>query len=394
MNTKIFLTLIAIMVISFIGCEHVKQVIAPDVLSTDAITTVKIGVIQPSGFYTGFAQGAELARTEINNTGGLLGMQVEFIVMDNQGERPVPDAAESVRIAKTLIEQDGVSAIMGPIFSNNSIEVGPVVQQLQRPIIPGSAGDHVTAAGDFVFLVVPPTSVHGAVIAQFAIDPSELAAATAATIRQTGSAYTESLTQAFAENFRELSGKIVASEVYQVGDNTFDAQLENIKAAAPDVLYIAGIIPDIHFVMAQARELGIQATFLGSGSWDESQKLFNVLTNNAPLEGAYFTADFSPEVPSARPFAQAYTALFMTPPDSAAASGYDAMSLLATAIEEAQTLNPAAIRDALSNITNHEAATFISHYNANRHPIKSVVINTIRNGQIELYKVVDPSVSN
>lgn len=390
MNTKIFLSLIAIIVVSFTGCERVKQVIVPDTPSTDAVSTVKIGVIQPSGYYTGFAQGAALARTQINDRGGVLGKPIEFIVMDNQGARLVPDAAESVRIAKALIEQEDVVAILGPMFSNNSIQVGPVVQQLQRPLIPGSADDHVTDAGDFVFLVIPTTSAHGTVMAQFAIDPSELSAATAATLRQTESAYTESLTQAFEENFQKLGGEVVASEVYQVGDKTFDAQLTRVKAAAPDVLYIAGVIPNIHFVMAQAREIGIQATFLGPGSWDEVQKLFSTLTDNAPLEGAYFTADFSPEVLSAAHFVQAYTALFMTPPDSAAASGYDAMSLLGMAIESAQTLNPVAIRDALSNITNYQGATFISQYNANRHPVKSVVINTIHNGQVKLYKVVEP----
>lgn len=254
MKTKISLIFLTIVIISFAGCERVKQVITPDALSTDAASTVKIGVIQPSGYYTGFAQGAELARTQINARGGVLGQQIEFIVMDNQGARAVPDAEESVHIAKTLIEQEDVVAILGPIFSNNSIQVGPVVQQLQRPIIPGSAGDHVTAAGDFVFLVVPPTSAHGTVIAQFAIDPSELSAVTAATLRQKDSAYTGSLTQAFEENFQKLGGEIVASEVYGIGDETFDTQLTNIKAAAPDVLYIAGVIPDIHFAMAQARE--------------------------------------------------------------------------------------------------------------------------------------------
>ena len=390
MNTKIFLSVIAIIIVSLTGCERVKQVIVPDTPSTDAVSTVKIGVIQPSGYYTGFSQGAELARTQINDRGGVLGKPIEFIVMDNQGTRLVPDAAESVRIAKALIEQEDVVSILGPIFSNNSIQVGPIAQQLQRPLIPGSADDHVTAAGDFVFLVVPTTSAHGTVMAQFAIDPSELGAATAATLRQTESAYTESLTQAFEKNFQKLGGEVVASEVYQVGDKTFDAQLTRVKAAAPDVLYIAGVIPDIHFVMAQAREIGIQATFIGPGSWDESQKLFSTLTDNASLEEAYFTADFSPAVLSAAHFVQAYTALFMTSPDSAAASGYDAMSLLATAIEEAQTLNPAAIRDALSSITNYQGATFISQYNANRHPVKSVVINTIRNGQVALYKVVEP----
>ena len=35
-------------------------------------------------------------------------------------------------------------------------------------------------------------------------------------------------------------------------------------------------------------------------------------------------------------------------------------------------------------------AMLISHYDVNRHPIKSEVINTIRNGQVERYKIVSP----
>ena len=323
MYTRTFLILVAILFISLSGYGRVKQAITSDAHSTNTAAAVKIGVIQPSGYYTGFAQGAELARTQINNSGGLyfkneiesyvncdrnkclpcfiLGKQIELIVMDNQGARPVPDAGESVRIAKTLIEQEDVVAILGPIFSNNSMQVGPVVQQLERPIIPGSAGEYVTAAGDFIFLVVPPTPVQGTVMAQFAVDPAELGATTAATIRQADSAYTEGLARAFEKSFQEFGGKIVASEQYRVGDETFDAQLANIKAAAPDVLYIAGVIPEIHFVIAEAKEIGIEATFLGMGSWDEPQKLFSTLEDNAtdPLEGSYFTTNFSPELPNA-----------------------------------------------------------------------------------------------
>ncbi len=390
MNTKTVLTLVAILFLTFSGCDRTKQVLTPDVSTPDTVSVVKIGVIQPSGYYTSFHQGAELARVEINNTGGTLGKQVEFIVMDNQGERPAPDAAESVQIAKTLIEQEGVVAILGPIFSNNSMQVGPVVQQLERPIIPGSAGGFVTAAGDFVFLVVPSTSVQGLVMAQFATDMIGLAATTAATIRQSNSAYTEGLTTAFEENFEKLGGEIVSSEVYQFGNETFNVQLSNIKATEPDVLYIAGVIPDIHFVMAEARDIGIEATFLGMDSWDEPEKLFSTLSNNRPLEDAYFTVNFNVELPGAENFVSDYTALSLMPPDSMAAAGYDAMSLLDLAIENAQTLNPSDVRDALSNITDYQGATFISHYDVNRHPVKDVVINTIRNGHIERHIIVSP----
>ncbi len=390
MSTRTFLILFAILFTSLSGCERVKQVVTSDTSTTDTVSTINIGVIQPSGYYTSFAQGAELARTQINNSGGLLGKQIEFIVMDNQGERLVPDAEESVKIAKTLIEQEGVVAILGPIFSSNSMQVGPVAQQLQRPLIPGSAGERVTATGDFVFLVVPPTPVQAAVMAQFASNPSELGAMTAATFREVDSVYSENLARAFEESFQELGGEIVATEVYQYGDTTFDAQLRNIKAAAPDVLFLATVTSDVRLVCAQARDMGIEAVFIGGDSWDEPENLLSTLDDNTSLESAYFTSNFNPKLPHAAKFVEAYTALFMTPPDGMAASGYDAMSLLGIAIENAQTLDPASVRDAISNITDYKGATLISRYDANRHPIKSVVINTIRNGQIELYKVVEP----
>ena len=114
MNTKSIISSILILVLilgfSLSGCEKVKQIITPD-----TVPTIKIGIIQPSGYYSSFSQGAELARTQINNnSGSIFGMKIEFLVMDNQGARPVPNAQESVQIAKTLIEQENVIAILGP----------------------------------------------------------------------------------------------------------------------------------------------------------------------------------------------------------------------------------------------------------------------------------------
>ncbi len=379
------LTSIIVLGFSLSGCERLKQAITPE-----TTPTIKIGIIQPSGYYTSFAKGAQLAQTEINNSGGILGMEIEVLVRDNQGIRAVPNAEESVKIAKTLIQQENVLAILGPIFSNNSIQVAPVVQQLGRPMISGSAGNDVTSAGDFIFLVVPPTSVQAGATAEFAYDMSELGAKTAATIFHSDSEYTETLVQAFEDHFQKLGGKIVASETYQIGDKKFDTQLTNIQDASPDVLYIAGVLPDVLFVTAQAREMDIEATFLGTGSWDEPQKLFTTLDNNEPLEGSYFASNFSPELQHTEEFVNAYESMFNEKPDSTAASGYDAMSILANAIEKVQTLNPTVIKDEIANTTNYQGASTISHFDENRHPIKSLLLHTIRDGQIVLYKVIEP----
>ena len=390
MKTKIFLTLIAILVISLSGCERVQQVVTPDASTPDAATTIKIGVIQPSGLAPNFTRGAELARSQINDSGGLLGMPVEFVIMDNQGNREFPDAAESVRIAKALIQEEGVVAILGPLLSTNSMQVGPVVTELRRPIITGSSGEKVTSTGEFVFITVAPSSVQGATTAQFALDPVELNAKTAATIRQAGDVYSNAVADAFEANFQKLGGTLVASEIYQHGDRDFAAQLEKIKAAAPDVLLIAGFSPEIPLLALQARNMGINATFIGTNGWDEPDKLLGTLDDNTPLEGSYFTRGFNVESPSAAPFVEAYAAMFMEPPDGPSAWGYDAMALLALAIKNAGTLEPDAVRDALANTTNYQGASAISRFDDNRHPIKSLELYTIRNGQIELYKVVSP----
>ena len=119
-------------------------------------------------------------------------------------------------------------------------------------------------------------------------------------------------------------------------------------------------------------------------------ELFNTLDNNTPLEGSYFTRDFSVESPNAAEFVQAYTKMFMETPDGPSSWGYDAMSLLAIAINNAETLDPTAIRDALANITGYQGASTISHFDENRHPVKSLSLHTIRNEQIVLYKVIGP----
>ena len=193
MNTKtfipIFLTFVAILIISVSGCERIRQVILSETLTPETVSTVKVGVMYPSGLAPTFIKGAELARSQVNEAGGLLGMPVEFIVMDNQGDSELPDAAESVHIAKLLIEQEGVVAILGPLLSTNAMQVGRVVSELRRPIITGASGEKVTSAGEFVFMTVAPSSVQGAKTAQFALDSVELNAKTAATIRQAGDVY-------------------------------------------------------------------------------------------------------------------------------------------------------------------------------------------------------------
>ena len=397
MRVRIFILtsvlLSVLLSIYLLGCERISQIVQPDATTTLTETTLKIGIIQPSNTFTTFSQGAETARVQMNEKGGVLGMQVEFISRNNQPvatEPPTP--AASVSAARELIEMEDVFALLGPVYSSNSVEVGPIAQQAQRLMLPGSSGAHVPAVGDYVFLITVPNPFQGKVLASFAMNPDELGAKTAATIIEEGDVYTTDLVQAFEEAFQEIGGAIVHSGAYTVGDTTFTALLTEIHNVQPDVIFCPGFQPEVPSLISEARKTGITGTFLGGSAWDDRERFLSILADNTVLDGSYYPTNFSVATQDAnvQEFVGSYTALFESPPDGIAASGYDAMRLLARAIENAGSLDRVAVRDAFAAVSGYKGATTISHYDENRYPVKSLTIQTIRGGQVEHYKVIEP----
>ena len=396
MNIKnLFSTLVvllAILSVSLLGCEQIDQMIPSDT-TPPMKTQLKIGVIQPSHSYTTFSQGAETARVQINENGGILGMEVVFITRNNQPIADEPPTSEaSIGAAKELIETEDVFALLGPVRSTMALEVGPIAQQAQRLMLPGSSGSNVPESGDYVFLITVPNPFQGKVMASFAMSPDELGAQTAATIYEQDDDYSIDLVQAFEAAFKEIGGQIVHSGSYAAGDTTFTTLLKEIQSAMPDVIFCPGHQPEVPRLINETEQLGIKTTFLGGSAWDDRERFLGVLDNSAVLDGSYYPTNFSVATQDAdvQEFVQGYMALYESSPDGVAASGYDAMRLLARSIETAGSLDPMAVRNAFAEVKNYKGATTISHYDANRHPVKSLAIQVIRNGQVEHYKVVEP----
>ena len=380
--TAIFVALFSLSAVLLSGCERMSEVVAPP--DTTA-AVLKVGVIQPSKYYTSYTKGAELARAELNAAGGILGMQVEFVHRDNQTSPdafPMPEA--TIQVATELVEMEKVAAILGPIFSTNAVEIAPIIE---IPTLAAATDARVTKAGEFIFIVGAPNSLHGQGLAEFAVN--ELAAKTAATIHQDGDVYSMGHLNAFNERFKALGGKIDVADVYQVGDKDFSAQLAKVKAAAPDVLMLSSFAPEVPLLIKQAKEMEITATIIGGDGWADPELFFNTLEDNTPLDGSYFTtglSDLADAMPSTQTFIAAYTEMYGMAPDSVAASGYDGMKLLATGIETAASTDAVAVRDAIAAITDYAGATLISRYDENRNPVKELGgVLEIRDGKTQPY---------
>ena len=194
----------------------------------------------------------------------------------------------------------------------------------------------------------------------------------------------EGIANAFGIEFQHLGGTLTDAYTYQAGAMDFTEQLTAIKADDPDVLFLASFAPEVPRIMEAARAMGIEAVFIGGDGMEDPENMFGTLTDNTPLEGTYYTTnlDLTSEEPTTKQFIEAYQTKFSENPDGVAASGYDNVRLLAMAIETAQSTDPTAVRDAIAATVNYNGATFISHFDEQRHAVKGVGIIKIENGQI------------
>lgn len=381
MNPKIFRVTLCILLalsVAYLSAEERTEDVE---ITEELMSTLKVGLIHPLLNYATFGDGARLALAEINKAGGVLGRQVELIYKVEIGS--IADSA------RELAEVENVVAILGPMFSSSAVKVGPIIN---IPVILGATGADVTNTGndprDFLFLVANSNALQAEVMAGFVVN--DLGKKTAAMIWQNGDVYSKGFVNAFDANFQGLGGRIVANQIYEQGDIMFDGQLGIIKEASPDVLLLASFPPESPLIVKQARELGIKSTFIGSDGWDDSLML-DILEDNTPLENSYYCS-ISDEL--AADFTAAYETMFKNQSIGIAPLGYDAMRLLAIAIENVQSTDPVMIRDAVAAITDYQGATTISGFDGNRHPVKpaaGIRVLKIVDGQPQQYTVMKAS---
>ncbi|MDE0469585.1 MAG: ABC transporter substrate-binding protein [Candidatus Poribacteria bacterium] len=380
-----------LMVVFFSGCQRIQQFIAPTDLETpDNKVTVKIGFLYSPPDPGTTRNGAELAVALANEAGGINGLPIELLIRDDKR-----DPALSVQYAKELIDA-GVSAIVGPDYSVLAMDVGKIAQEHGIPMVTTyPTNPKVPESGNFSFMGAFTDPYQADVMADFAV--GELVAETAAVLTETGSAYSEGLTDVFIEEFTAQGGTIEVDLFYEAGTTDFTEQLMAIAAVEPaiDVVFLPGLGPEFLLAVKQTRaaDLNIPATFLGGDGWDRPDL---VEIAGMAAEGSFFANHFSaggtPEQlgKEASQFIADYTSRFGIAPDGPASLGYDAANIIIEAMRRAPNLTPAAIRDQIQATQNYKGATVLSHFDENRHAIKSTVINTVKDGKIQLHTAITP----
>lgn len=330
-------------------------------------------------------RGIMLAVDQLNRKGGIRGKKVRVKPIDDQGK---PE--EAVSAITALITRDKVVAVLGEVASKISLQMAPKAQALKTPMIsPSSTNVRVTQVGDYIFRVCFIDPFQGQVMAHFAKE--KLGATRVAVLRDVSSDYSTGLADAFTRTFTELGGQVVVDESYHKGDVDFRAQLTKIKGIGPQAIFVPGYYNDVGLVARQAREMGLEAPLLGGDGWD-SEKLYEV--GGKALEGSYFSNHYSVDDPSPRirAFVDAYKAKYDGQvPDGLAAMGFDAMGVLADALQRSPDMQGAALRDAIAATRDFEGVTGTISIDRNRNAMKpAVVLKIAPGGKYEFVQRVQP----
>ncbi|HYG58268.1 MAG TPA: ABC transporter substrate-binding protein, partial [Symbiobacteriaceae bacterium] len=172
---------------------------------------------------------------KINAKGGVMGRKLQLIAYDTRA-----DATEAVNVAKRLINQDKVVAIIGPAQSGVSIAMSSVTEPSKVPFIATTATNpKVTLDKDekvlqYAFRTCFIDPFQGTVAAQFAA--TELKAKKAAILYDVGSDYSAWLGKYFTEAFTKAGGQVVVNEAFRSGELDYRAILGKVKEQNPDVL--------------------------------------------------------------------------------------------------------------------------------------------------------------
>ncbi len=264
------------------------------------------------------------------------------------GERPIRivfkedrnDNRTAEEIAQQLVADPAVTAVIGHTRSDPTLVAAKVYDGTMPVVVPRFTSPDLTGLSRWIFQMLPTDSAYAAAVADF----SKLQGWRTAAVLFNNTARGRTT----AEQFRRLFG----GQVVALDPAVFPAPLPGDlkiyvayhKRLAPDVVYVPVGEPKEYIREAQLQRL--PSAVIG---WD----VWAGLSSDASLPGRFFyIAPFdlaSPRGPT-KEFAARYRQRYGADPGPFAALGYDAVRLLAAAVQRVGT-DRRRVRDALAALT-------------------------------------------
>jgi branched-chain amino acid transport system substrate-binding protein len=196
------------------------------------VKPTRVGVLLPmSGKHRSYG---ELALQTIRLALGVdkndRGAGLELVVRDTKS-----DGVVAAQMAESLVVDEHVVAILGPIFSYAAVPAGRVAQQLGTPILTISTADELPTLGPYVFRNALTNRDQVEALVDYAMSILQMRTFAVLYPRHP---YGEEMLQLFWDAVERRKGEIRGVESYAMTDTTFTTQVKRLVAR--DVLALRG----------------------------------------------------------------------------------------------------------------------------------------------------------
>ena len=351
-----------------------------------AADTLKLGVVAPltgPGAESGRFQinGAKLAVEEVNKAGGVLGRQLELVVEDDQTTNP-----GAVLAFSRLAGDKDIPAFIGSIRSTQVHAMAPDILKVGKPVMIGGTDPQLTHMGNPWLFRFRPNDIYSArVIADYGVNTLKLKKW--AIVHSTDAFGTNGMKNLSAA-LEKLGAKPVLVQGYPNNSQDFTPVALAVKQSGADVMgtYMT-FEPDQGIFAKQLKQLGVNIGWVGSPTTATTTAL--KLAGPA-LYGSFAVVDFNPgSSPTAKDFATKYEAAYKSTPDIFSSWSYDAVKVLALAINTAKSLDPQAIRKQILAVKGFPGAEGTYDFDENGDGLHGYNIVKNNNGTIVFEKRVD-----
>lgn len=298
--------------------------------------------------------GIQLAIEEFNSTNS---DKKAFISYKNSSS----DTLSMAGIINELLWNHNIDAIIGPLYSENALELSEYTELYRVPMLtPLANSDEINIDRNYTFQLNSTFGMQGTHMARYAVQ--QLGFDTLAVIGEKGS-LGEPSAIAFRDEVRSLGGDVVryfvedlAAEEYDISEYVkyFDPEVDTLFNYNIDAVYapFTGNIAEtlINSLLTSLEAIGTDMTILGSEEFESLNNRLSQLSDNP----VYFskTLHLNENKPAVQKFRNSFRLRFEVEPNQFAFVGYDAASVLLDTLLEVE--NPVYLREGLKAITNYD----------------------------------------
>ena len=325
---------------------------------------------------------------DINKNGGINGKKIELIVKDSGGS---PEKALS--LAKQLIEENKVLAIIGPSTSGETMKIKGVAEEGKTILLSCAAAEViVNPVAKYVFKT--PQKDSYAVLKIF--EEMKKMGISKIGVLSSNTGFGKAGKEQIEKLAPEHGITILVNEVYDKAASDLTAEVTKLKAANVQALINWSIEPAQSIVIKNARQIGF------NGKIFQSHGFGNIKYVEAALpaaEGVIFPAgrlliaETLPKDSKQKAVLMKYKKEYELKNRGEEAStfgghAYDAMLILTKAIEKANSIDKEAVRSAIEGLKGVVGTAGIFNFSAKDHnglDINSFEMLTVKNGKFAVF---------